>query len=61
MSYSNLERKLIEKAKKLMLDNPNVDFHTLAERFIDAHSHINEIRHLTLCDCLTEAHEQISK
>ena len=60
MAYSTLEKNLINKAKKLMLSNPNVDLDTLADQFIKAHSNINEITHLTLCDCLTEAFEQIN-
>jgi hypothetical protein len=60
MKNSNLERKLIEKAKKLMLDNPNVDFETLAERFIKDQIHRGSaVNEMMLRDCLTEAHEQI--
>jgi hypothetical protein len=58
MAYSNLERTLINKAKELLKKNPEVDFDTLAEEFISKHSNIDE---MTLCDCLTEAHEQLSK
>jgi hypothetical protein len=58
MAYSTLEKNLINKAKKIMLSNPNVDFDTLAEKFIKDNSGIDE---MVLCDCLTEAHEQISE
>ena len=40
-----------------MLSNPNKDFDTLAEKFIQDNSAIDE---MILCDCLTEAYEQIN-
>tara|TARA_R110000787_G_scaffold148149_1_gene262028 strand:+ start:9380 stop:9553 length:174 start_codon:yes stop_codon:yes gene_type:complete len=57
MAYSTLEKNLIKKAKKIMLSNPNKDFDTLAEKFIQDNSAIDE---MILCDCLTEAYEQIN-
>ncbi len=58
MAYSNLEETLIKKAKELFKKNPKVDFDTLAEEFISKHRNIDE---MTLCACLTEAHEQLNK
>jgi len=58
MAYSNIENQLIKEAKELFLKNPNDDFDFLAEKFIKKHSSKSE---LMLCDCLTEAHEQINQ
>lgn len=59
MAYSTTEKNLINKAKKLMLSNPNVDLDTLANQFIQEHKQTELIQHLY--DCLTEAYEQINK
>ena len=59
MTYSTSKKNLINKAKKLMLSNPNVDLDTLANQFIQEHKQTELIQNLY--DCLTEAYEQINK
>ncbi|NIP30761.1 MAG: hypothetical protein GTO02_12740 [Candidatus Dadabacteria bacterium] len=56
--YTNFELSLISKAKAFLKANPEVDFDTLAEEFISKYANVDE---MTVIDCLSEAHEQLSE
>lgn len=56
--YTNFELSLISKAKAFLKANPNKDFEDLAEEFISKYANVDE---MTVIDCFSAAHDQLSE